>query len=96
MISALSVRVCRTWDEFEQFRGPWNSLLQANPASSIFQTPEWLAAWWHAFGQDKRLLGLVFADSDGNAVGIAPSIRRTQVIFRSALRDSAASRRGIG
>lgn len=70
--AALSVRVCRTWDEFEQFRGPWNGLLQANTASSIFQTPEWLASWWHAYCQEKRLLGLVFADSDGTPVGIAP------------------------
>jgi CelD/BcsL family acetyltransferase involved in cellulose biosynthesis len=70
--AALSVRVCHSWDELEQFRGPWNSLLQANPASSIFQTPEWLAAWWQAFGDRKKLLGLVFADSAGNIAGIAP------------------------
>jgi CelD/BcsL family acetyltransferase involved in cellulose biosynthesis len=68
----LSVRVCHSWEELEQFREPWNSLLLASPACSIFQTPEWLAAWWQAFGQDRKLLALIFADGNGSTVGIAP------------------------
>jgi CelD/BcsL family acetyltransferase involved in cellulose biosynthesis len=70
--AALSIHVCATWEELEQFRSSWNQLLEENPASSIFQTPEWLAAWWNAFGRDKKLLGLIFADSNGTIVGIAP------------------------
>lgn len=70
-----TVRICRTWEELEQLRECWNRLLQANPASSIFQTPEWLAAWWQAFGRDKELLGLVFTDAEGRALGIAPLYR---------------------
>jgi CelD/BcsL family acetyltransferase involved in cellulose biosynthesis len=68
----LAIRTCSTWDELEQFRETWNSLLQANPASSIFQTPEWQATWWKAFGQDKILLALVFSDVYGKPVGLAP------------------------
>jgi CelD/BcsL family acetyltransferase involved in cellulose biosynthesis len=67
-----TVRVCHTWGEFEQLRADWNRLLHANPASSIFQTPEWLGAWWEAFGNHKRLCGLVFLDSESNVLGIAP------------------------
>src|SRR5215471_13138565 len=67
-----TVRTCRNWEELEQFRESWNRLLQANPASSIFQTPEWLAAWWKPFARDKELLGLVFADAEGRTLGIAP------------------------
>jgi CelD/BcsL family acetyltransferase involved in cellulose biosynthesis len=67
-----TVHVCRTWEEMEQFRERWNSLLRANPASSIFQTPEWLASWWQAYGQNRNLFALVFADSTGAVVGIAP------------------------
>lgn len=81
VFGALSLQVCRTWDELEHFRGPWNSLLQANPASSIFQTPEWLAAWWLAFGKDKKLAGLVFADPEGNIVGIAPLYSARNTFF---------------
>lgn len=79
--AAVSLQVCRTWEELEHFRGPWNSLLQANPASSIFQTPEWLAAWWLAFGKDKKLASLVFADPDGNIVGIAPLYTERNTFF---------------
>ena len=68
----LAIRTCATWDELEQFRETWSSLLQANPDSSIFQTPEWQAAWWKAFGQDKILLALVFSDAYGKPVGLAP------------------------
>lgn len=70
--AAVSIRVCRTWDELEQFREPWNSLLRANPASSIFQTPEWLASWWQAYGRNRDLFALVFADSTSAVVGIVP------------------------
>jgi CelD/BcsL family acetyltransferase involved in cellulose biosynthesis len=70
--AALSVRTCGNWEEFEQIRGSWNNLLEQNPASSIFQTPEWLAAWWQAFGKNKKLLCLIFSDAAGNTVGIAP------------------------
>jgi CelD/BcsL family acetyltransferase involved in cellulose biosynthesis len=67
-----TVHVCRTWEELEQFRERWNSLLRENPASSIFQTPEWLASWWQAYGRNQDLFALVFADSTGVVVGIAP------------------------
>lgn len=70
--AALSVRTCTNWDELEYFRDDWNRLLQENSTSSIFQTPEWLAAWWSAFGGNKRLVSLIFSDPAGKTVGIAP------------------------
>ena len=70
--TALSVHTCSTWDELEQFRERWNSLLRANPAASIFQTPEWLAAWWQAYGRNRDLFALVFTDSTDAIVGILP------------------------
>ena len=80
-----TVRICRTWDELEQFRASWDRLLQTNPATSIFQTPEWLAAWWRAFGSDKKLLGLVFTDAEGYALGIAPLYREQNSFFGRTL-----------
>jgi CelD/BcsL family acetyltransferase involved in cellulose biosynthesis len=75
MAEECTVRICRTWEELERFRESWNRLLQANPTSSIFQTPEWLAAWWKSFARDKELLGLVFADAEDRTLGIAPLYR---------------------
>jgi len=84
MAEECTVRLCRTWEELEQFRESWNRLL-ANPASSIFQTPEWLAAWWRAFATDKELLGLVFTDAEGRALGIAPLYREQNSFFGRTL-----------
>ena len=80
-----TVRICRTCEELEQFRESWNRLLQANPTSSIFQTPEWLAAWWQAFASDKELLGLIFADGEGRTLGIAPLYREQNSFFGRTL-----------
>src|SRR6476469_9258180 len=68
----VAIRTCQTWEKLEQFREIWNNLLQANPSCSIFQTPEWLAAWWQAFGSNRTLLCLLFTNCDGNIVGLAP------------------------
>src|SRR5215475_4110114 len=81
MAEECTVRICRTWEELERFRESWNRLLQANPASSIFQTPEWLAAWWKPFARNKELLGLVFADPEGHTLGIAPLYREQSSFF---------------
>jgi len=70
--TALSVRTCSSWDELEQFREQWNSLLQANSAASIFQTPEWLGSWWQAYGRGRNFLALTFENSTGDVVGIVP------------------------
>jgi CelD/BcsL family acetyltransferase involved in cellulose biosynthesis len=67
-----AVRVCRTWAELEKFLPAWNHLLQTCSHPSIFVTPEWLAAWWQAFGADKELLALVFHDAEENIIGLAP------------------------
>jgi CelD/BcsL family acetyltransferase involved in cellulose biosynthesis len=80
-----TVRICHTWEELEQFRENWNRLLQANPASSIFQTPEWLAAWWKAFARGKKLCGLVFAGAEGRVLGIAPFYFDQSSFFRRTL-----------
>ena len=68
----LSVHICSAWDELDQFREQWNRMLEANPAASIFQTPEWLASWWQAYGQNRNFLALVFENSVGDVVGIVP------------------------
>ncbi|HEX3154887.1 MAG TPA: GNAT family N-acetyltransferase, partial [Candidatus Angelobacter sp.] len=46
--------------------------MDANPAASIFQTPEWLASWWQSYGRNRSFLALVFEDSIGDLVGIVP------------------------
>lgn len=68
----LSVRACLTWPELERFRDDWERLLAANSQCSIFLTPEWIGAWWQSFNQGREFVGLLFQDSHGAVVGIAP------------------------
>jgi CelD/BcsL family acetyltransferase involved in cellulose biosynthesis len=68
----VSVQLCANWPELEAFRADWNHLLQVCPSASIFQTPEWLGAWWAAFGANKQLMALVFLGPGGETVGLAP------------------------
>lgn len=68
----LGVRLCHTWPELEQIRPEWNALLESCSDASIFQTPEWLSAWWQAYGEQKSLQALIFTNAQGKTVGIAP------------------------
>jgi CelD/BcsL family acetyltransferase involved in cellulose biosynthesis len=68
----MGVHLCHTWPELEQFRSDWNILLASCSDASIFQTPEWLSAWWQAYGEKKSLQTLIFTNAQGKTVGIAP------------------------
>jgi CelD/BcsL family acetyltransferase involved in cellulose biosynthesis len=74
-VTSLKVSICPTWTDLEQFRAGWNLLLESCPGASIFQTPEWTSAWWHAYGSKKELVGLIFYDSRSRVVAIAPLYR---------------------
>jgi CelD/BcsL family acetyltransferase involved in cellulose biosynthesis len=66
----LRLQVCSAWNDLEVFRAEWDNLLAAS--SSIFSTPEWLAAWWQSYGTGKELAVLLFFAPDDELVGVAP------------------------
>jgi CelD/BcsL family acetyltransferase involved in cellulose biosynthesis len=70
--TALQVLLCDSWAELEAHGGKWERLLAGSPSASIFVTPEWLGSWWTAFASERRLLALLFLDSAGELVGLAP------------------------
>ena len=70
--TALQVQLCDSWAELEAHGGKWERLLARSPSASIFVTPEWLGSWWTAFAPERRLLALLFLDSAGELVGLAP------------------------
>ena len=57
---------------FESMRSEWNALLKSSSADTVFLTSEWLTAWWHAYGGQKRLLILAARGEDGQLAGLAP------------------------
>jgi CelD/BcsL family acetyltransferase involved in cellulose biosynthesis len=65
-------RVYTCWDELADFSEPWEQLLRHSIGPTIFSTPEWLGAWWKAFGQGKQLITLALWNSTGDLVGLAP------------------------
>jgi peptidoglycan/xylan/chitin deacetylase (PgdA/CDA1 family)/CelD/BcsL family acetyltransferase involved in cellulose biosynthesis len=50
----------------------WNSVLEQSAADTVFLTWEWMASWWAAYGEGKKLLILVARDPNGMCLGIAP------------------------
>jgi CelD/BcsL family acetyltransferase involved in cellulose biosynthesis len=77
---ALAVKILSRWDEVELLRAEWTGILERNRKLTVFSTPEWLSAWWHAFGGNKQLYAVVFRDSQGVLVGLLPLyLQRIQI-----------------
>lgn len=64
------LRVLTDWDAFAALREPWDALVAASGAGP-FVSHDWLAAWWAAFGGDRRPLVLQVW-RDGQLVAAAP------------------------
>jgi CelD/BcsL family acetyltransferase involved in cellulose biosynthesis len=67
-----SVKIFSNWEEFELLAVEWNAILERNRKLTIFSTPEWLGAWWRAFGSDNRLYAMSFRNAQGLLVGLLP------------------------
>jgi len=61
-----------SWASLAEVMPAWKDILDANPALSIFSTPEWLFSWWQAFARHHHLRVLVLSDASGRVVGIFP------------------------
>ncbi len=68
----LRVQVYTTWDELAHLSATWEQVLRNSIGPTIFSTPEWLGAWWRAYGHDTPVLTLVFATQHGEVVGLVP------------------------
>ncbi len=68
----LRVEVYSSWDALAELSTVWEQILHDSVGSTIFSTPEWLGAWWKAYGHDQPLLTPVFATQHGEVVGLVP------------------------
>lgn len=68
---SLGVKELTSWQELESIRPDWERILQENRDLSIFCTPEWLGAWWKAYGKGKQLKVLTFLNQRGELLGLA-------------------------
>lgn len=49
---------------FARLVRPWRALIERDPASSVFHTPQYLAVWWAEFGSDFTLRLVEVLDGD--------------------------------
>jgi CelD/BcsL family acetyltransferase involved in cellulose biosynthesis len=61
----------RSWAAIEAHAEAWNELARASGTATVFQSYEWHAAWWRAFGEDYELR-VVLAWAGPRLAAIAP------------------------
>lgn len=67
----VQVTCIRSFELLEARRCEWDALLQRSDSHTVFQTFEWHASWWRAYGTDFKLFVLC-AERDGELLGLAP------------------------
>jgi CelD/BcsL family acetyltransferase involved in cellulose biosynthesis len=70
--SSLQVKKLTSWEEWEALSLDWEQILRDAAGLTIFLTPEWLGAWWKAFGKEKQLVAFSFSNARGEVIGLAP------------------------
>ncbi len=78
MTPELSTRVYTELQTVSDLRSEWDRLVACSRTATIFSTPEWLVAWWNAFGADTEPYLVAFFDGP-SLVGFAP-LARTQIV----------------
>jgi CelD/BcsL family acetyltransferase involved in cellulose biosynthesis/peptidoglycan/xylan/chitin deacetylase (PgdA/CDA1 family) len=58
--------------DLENLKPGWSALLEESVAHSIFVTPEWLTAWWSAYGNGREIRILAAYDDGGVLRGLGP------------------------
>jgi CelD/BcsL family acetyltransferase involved in cellulose biosynthesis len=65
-------QVCESLEELQPLVPQWENLLASIPEASIFNTWDYLAPWWRAFGGGQKLLVVAFYDATSRLMGLAP------------------------
>lgn len=71
----MKTQVVRDMDKLPAMAAQWDELLDGDPFTTVFQTREWITAWWEAYGRPGRMLLLLLTEGE-TLIGIAPLVRR--------------------
>ncbi len=71
-VKTLKTRLLLSWDEVEELRPQWDTLLQRSRANSLFLTWEWIDAWRSVPGRRARPFVVAVHDQADRLVGIGP------------------------
>lgn len=67
----MDIDLTTDWCDLSVTQTEWNDMLSRCAGATVFQTFEWYASWWSAFGSHYRLFLLTAREND-RLVGIAP------------------------
>jgi CelD/BcsL family acetyltransferase involved in cellulose biosynthesis len=76
----IKIEVIKDEEHFRQLEPVWNNLVKKSALTVVYLTYEWLASWWKACGNGKKLLILKISDGD-DVIGIAPFMILTKRFF---------------
>jgi CelD/BcsL family acetyltransferase involved in cellulose biosynthesis len=83
----MKIEQIKSIHRFEEIRNAWNELLYSCEQNSIFLTHQWFYSWWRWFSKGKSLEILLFRNSSGTPVGIAPLMRENDILSFMASRE---------
>ncbi|MGY8770287.1 MAG: hypothetical protein ACKVH8_17865 [Pirellulales bacterium] len=75
----------RDIEDLDAYCFQWKSLFSQTRSASIFQTYDWLKAYWKHFGEDQQLRVLIVS-SRGSIIGILPLVVRREQTRLGSLR----------
>lgn len=67
----MQIKIYDSIDKLPMARERWNAIAGQGPTKTIFQTHEWVSAWWETFGHRHRLLHLEFESEELSTSGFA-------------------------
>ena len=73
-------------EDFGSLTDEWRALCGETPAASVFNTPDWLSAWWESCGGSQELHLFSFRE-DGALKGVAPMMQEGDTLRFIGLSD---------
>lgn len=86
-VNAMEIKILRDRADFRTMRAPWEALAERSPGADLFNSFDWLDAWWSAFrgeGEDLRIYCLV---DEERMIAAAPLMRSPIRLDRFDLRE---------
>lgn len=68
----MAITVIESPERFEALRPEWEALMNRSPTAHLFNTHDWLFAWWRAFAKPEDRLRIYGVRREGVLVAVAP------------------------
>lgn len=76
----MPVTLVESIERFDDLRDAWTALWDRSPTGHLFDTHDWLAAWWRAFAEPEDRLRVYGLREDGRLVAALPAMLRGRTL----------------